>query len=127
MKSDAIKDNPKTTTALRKIIHEKNKVIRYLEEKVKNGNILLVARTSQLQKANAEERRLTDFNCRIQLENIQLRCHRDTLLSSLADVQRRIQVMRIKFRPCAHGCGDGVNEDIDNSGLPLTDRAAEMT
>ena len=79
----------------------------------------------KLQDLNAEERRLTDFNVRVQLENRQLQSQRDAVIAALADCQRRNHVLRMKLRPCSHGCGSGINEDTDQTGLPLTDKAAE--
>lgn len=75
----------------------------------------------RLQKANAEERRLSKHNTQLQLENYQHGAQRNVLISSLADAQQRIHNLRaMKERPC--GCGRGIKE-TEETGLPLVDDA----
>lgn len=109
----------------------KRETTEQLREKIRSGNVLLATRMEELQKLNAklrerdkEEERFTSTSVRLQLENRQLKCQLDVLLASLADAQRRLMVLRHKTRPC--GCGAGVNEDTDESGMTLTDEAAEL-
>lgn len=73
------------------------------KETIKRQNLLMIDRVQELQKLNAEERKLTNFNRKIQLENIQLASQRDAVITALADCQRR-----------------------NATGMPFTDRAAEV-
>lgn len=84
---------------------------------------MVLAQQVKIREANTDTARVEKASCAAQLRCYQLESQRDTLIASLADAQRRLQVLRIKTRPC--GYGRGVNEDSDETGWPLTDKAAE--
>lgn len=94
-----------------------------LADKLTEAQMLMMQRTRECQDMFADLQRVEKRSVENQLKVIQLEAQRDVLLAALADTQRRNYLLRAKNRPCS--CGSGVNEHEDETGMPLTDRAAE--